>query len=335
MIKVSIIIPAIRINDYIRESMRHIIAMDYEDFEVVLLPDEQTGESFPKSRIVPTGRMGPAQKRDLALGYAEGEFLAFLDDDAYPRKDWLKRALVHFNDPSVAAVGGPAVTPPGDSFSQRVSGAVFLTSIGGGAPERYWPVGNVREIDDCPSVNLIVRRDVFEGVGGFNTAYWPGEDTKLCLDIIRAGRRIIYDPEVFVWHHRREGLIRHLKQIGRYGLHRGFFAKEFPETSRRLKYFMPTIFTVFLLTGAGLQFAKNSLLNSIYIAGVIAYAFALAVALYQISMRERNIGVTAISVLYIVLTHIWYGVSFARGLVFTRELRSALDAAANTAAGRS
>ena len=63
--KVSIIIPAIRINDYIRESMRHIIAMDYEDFEVVLLPDEQTGESFPKSLIVSTGRMGPAQKGTL------------------------------------------------------------------------------------------------------------------------------------------------------------------------------------------------------------------------------------------------------------------------------
>ena len=151
----------------------------------------------------------------------------------------------------------------------------------------------------------------------------------------KSGRRIIYDPEVFVWHHRREGLIRHLKQIGRYGPHRGFFAKEFPEISWRLKYFLPTIFTVFLLTEMGLHFAQNSLLNSIYLAGIVAYAIALAAALYQINMRERNIGVTVISVLYIILTHIWYGVSFARGLVFTRELRSALDAAANTAAGRS
>ncbi len=333
--KVSIIIPAVKINDYIRESMRHVNALDHEDFEVIILPNEAADESFPRSLIVPTGRMGPARKRDIALKHAKGEILAFLDDDAYPRRDWLKRALVHFNDPSVAAVGGPALTPPGDSFFQRVSGAVFLTDVGGGAPERYWPVGGVREIDDCPSVNLLVRRDVFESIGGFDTAYWPGEDTLLCRDIIRAGWRIIYDPDVLVWHHRREGLVRHLKQIGRYGLHRGFFARAFPETSRRLKYFMPSLFTVFLIAGAGLHFAKNNLLDSIYLAGIIAYALALAVALYQIGTRERSIGVAIMSVLYIVLTHIWYGVSFARGLVFTRELRSPLDAAADTAAGRS
>lgn len=55
----------------------------------------------------------------------------------HPRSDWLKNAVRHFDDPNIAAVGGPAVTPPDDSFWQRVSGAVFLSKIGGGCPERY------------------------------------------------------------------------------------------------------------------------------------------------------------------------------------------------------
>ena len=196
--KVDIIIPVKKINNYIYESIPIILELDYEDFGIIIFPDSFDGESFPKTKIIPTGAIGPADKRDLALLHSHADILAFLDDDAYPRKDWLKNAVLHFKDPKVAAVGGPAVTPMSDSLLQRVSGAVFLSKIGGGFPERYWPLGRVREVDDWPSVNLLVRKDMFEKVGGFNSEYWPGEDTKLCLDIIKAGGKIIYDPDVFV-----------------------------------------------------------------------------------------------------------------------------------------
>ncbi|OGR75591.1 MAG: hypothetical protein A2X40_08200 [Elusimicrobia bacterium GWC2_65_9] len=46
-------------------------------------------------------------------------------------------------------------------------------------------------------------------------------------------------------HHRRAGLPGHLKQIGAYGLHLGFFAKEYPETSRKSVYFIPSVFVLF------------------------------------------------------------------------------------------
>ena len=81
--KVSIIIPVRKINDYIRECVSYILNLDYEDFEILIFPDVGADEKFEKTRIIPTGPVGPAEKRDLALKYAEGEILAFLDDDAY------------------------------------------------------------------------------------------------------------------------------------------------------------------------------------------------------------------------------------------------------------
>ena len=46
----------------------------------------------------------------------------------------------------------------------------------------------VKALDD---VNLVVKREVFEAVGGYDSHYWPGEDTKLCLDIThKAGKKI-------------------------------------------------------------------------------------------------------------------------------------------------
>lgn len=321
---VDIIIPVKQINNYIYESIEKLLNLDYEDYGIIILPDTFNGESFPKTRIIPTGDTGPAQKRDLALRHSNADILAFIDDDAYPRKDWLQNAVRHFDDPEVAAVGGPAVTPPRDTFYQRVSGAVFLSRIGGGNTERYWPIGGVREVDDWPSVNLFVRRDVFEKVGGFDSVYWPGEDTKLCLDIVKMGKKIIYDPDVFVWHHRREGLIRHLRQIGRYGLHRGFFVKRFPETSRRFKYFIPALFATFLTVGISLLFLDNPFSSGLYYTGIGFYILALAFAFYQIQDKEKNLAISLASLPYIFLTHLWYGVRFLQGLMLTKDLKSKL-----------
>lgn len=321
---VSIIIPVKEVNDYIKESIPHILNLDYKDFEIIIFADVHAAVSFPKTTIIATGKIGPAEKRDLALKYARGSIFAFLDDDAYPRRDWLSNALRHFDNQQVAAVGGPAVTPSSDTFYQRVSGAVFLSKIGGGNPDRYWPIGGVKEVDDWPSVNLFVRRSVFEQVGGFNSDYWPGEDTKLCLDIIKAGGKIIYDPDVFVWHHRREGLIRHLRQVGGYGLHRGFFAKKFPETSKRLKYFIPSLFVLFLIVGAPLLFLGNNFFDIFFYTGIGIYVIALIIALFQIQGKEKKLAVSLVSLFYISLTHIWYGIRFLQGYLFTKELKSAL-----------
>ncbi len=322
--KVDIIIPAKQINEYIHESIPRILDLDYEEFGIIIFPDNFNNESFPETRIIATGNIGPAQKRNLALKYSNADILAFLDDDAYPRKDWLKNAVRHFRNAEVAAVGGPAVTPRSDSFLQRVSGAVFLSKVGGGYPERYWPAGKVREVDDWPSVNLLVRKDVFKEINGFNSDYWPGEDTKLCLDIIKTGKKIIYDPDVFVWHHRREGLKRHLRQIGRYGLHRGFFAKSLPETSRRLTYFIPSFFVLFLCMGIPLSFADNNLLNSLFYAGIGIYLSALLLALYEIYSREKSMAVSFAGLTYVFLSHIWYGIRFLQGFLFTNDLKSKL-----------
>src|SRR3972149_5471302 len=253
--RVTIVVPVKSFNENLAECIDRCLELDYQDFELLILPDNPTQLNYPKTKVVPTGAVGPAEKRDLSLKYANGEILAFLDDDAYPKTDWLKKAVRHFRSPQIAAVGGPAITPNSNNLYQKASAAVFESRVGaGGARSRYLPVGKVREVDDWPSVNLLVKKDVFKKMGGFNSSYWPGEDTKLCLDIIQSGKKIIYDPKVVVWHHRRHSFAAHLRQVANYALHRGYFAKKFPETSRRLPYFIPSIFAVGLVSGLILSF---------------------------------------------------------------------------------
>ena len=325
MIWFSIIIPVKAINDYVRETVPYIQQLDGPEWEIFIVTNEEEPSEWPgdeRIRLVRSGRVGPADKRDMGAKLARGEILVFLDDDSYPERNLLEVAQRYFSDPEVIAVGGPGITPPSDSFWQRVSGAVFLSRFTGGAPERYVAVGAVREVDDWPSVNLMVRKDAFLAIGGFDSKYWPGEDTKLCLKLKQTGKRILYAPDMVVWHHRRAGFGAHLKQIGGYGLHRGYFARHYPETSSRPRYFAPTAFVVnVMLTPFGpLLPAPWSAVTPLIWA---VYFLALIVGLRDISKYETW-AVSLMALFYVPITHFYYGVQFVRGYFKQGELVSKL-----------
>jgi len=227
----SIIIPVKEINDYLRESITHLLALDYNNYEILILPNEDSPSLEPefldeRVKIIASGVVSPAIKRDMGAEQAKYEYLAFLDDDAYPTLEWLKVAEKTFAKKNMAALGGPGMVPPDASKKEVVSGIFYETFIGGGGlAYRYRPVQEGFYVKDYPSVNLIINKIVFLEIGGFDNAFWPGEDTKLCLDLIQAGHDIWYEPTLLVYHHRRPTFRGHFKQVGGYGLHRGHFAK--------------------------------------------------------------------------------------------------------------
>jgi hypothetical protein len=348
--RVSIIIPVKELNAYLRESLPVLLRMGGPAFEIWLLPNDYenrpSGTLVPVSRLskdpyfttlkawntgkhrlrlMPTGAMGPAGKRDLAARKTRSEILAFLDDDAWPRKDWLEKALPYF-DGDADAVGGPAVTPLGAGALEEGLGLVFETLLGGGTQRyRYRPVGAPAWVDDFPSVNLLVRRKAFLSAGGFDSPYWPGEDTQFCLAFVKAGYRIRYAPDVFVWHHRRPDVSSHLRQVGAYGLHRGFFVKRFPETSRRPAYFAPSLF----LAGVALGWLPALLWSPwlpVYLVGHALYhLFNLGNVAWLTAGRPlpRRLRLIALTASMVFITHLVYGLHFLRGLA-TRNLKSRL-----------
>jgi len=308
------------------ESIRYCQKLDYPDYEIISLPDEYDGPPWEKTQVIPTGKnTSPGYKRDLGAQHATGEILAFLDDDAFPVPSWLtKAAEVFLSDESIGAVGGPAVTPDSDSLSQQASGLIYSSALVGGSYRfRYIPQER-REVDDYPTCNLLVRKDVFDAVGGFDTGFWPGEDTKLCLEIThRMNKKIIYDPEVLVYHHRRRMYKPHLRQLWNYGLHRGHFVKRFPETSFRVSYFLPMVWVLGVLLG-WLGFFIHPVIGYFYL-GVIGFyllvALGTSISAANLVTKKDNISILK---LYgyiftgLVASHLVYGLWFIKGLMVNK-----------------
>ena len=312
--RVSIIIAAKDFNHYAQEAIERCRNLNYPDFEIIFLPDPPCQIPYEEVKVVPTGPVVPSKKRDLGVAASSGQIIAFLDDDAYPVRDWLMNAARYFNDPDIAAIGGPAATPEEDSTMQKASGAIYASlMMGGNQGYRYIPK-TYREVDDYPTCNLIVKKSDFEKVGGFNTNFWPGEDTFLCLKLTRElKRKIVYDPDVLVYHHRRPLFLPHLRQIKSYGLHRGYFVKRFPKTSLRISYFLPTLLILGLSLG-WLTVFSYPMLFSIYLLGLGIYltmAFLTGLKSFRLKMA---LGIFS----GIILSHFTYGICFIKGLMSRR-----------------
>jgi Glycosyltransferase like family 2 len=309
----TVVIPLHRDNPKFRRCLAECQELDYEDFEILVVSDGDV--NLPTGvRLLRTGSeldTSPAEKRDLAITETAGGFLAFIDDDAYPRQDWLRRALELFEDPTVGALGGPGLTPPQSRFGQRASGAFYESWLGSG-PYRYrFRQGAGRDVDDYPAYNLVIRWEAAEAVAGWGTGFYGGEDTVICLELIRAGWRIAYDPELVVYHYRREIWGPHLRQIGNVGLHRGYFVKAYPETSLRLSYFLPTFGTaaLALLMGASLVSATGRRLLAFGMGTYLVSGFALGLVEHDDAPVALLLPAVALA------SHVTYGVQFVRGLL--------------------
>jgi GT2 family glycosyltransferase len=316
-LKISIIIPLHICGERFLRDFSHIRSLEYPDFEILIVADEPNLDAVKRLErpglinIISTGEQltGPAEKRDMAIEKASGSICAFIDDDAYPRPDWLRNVVKYFEDPEVGAVGGPGITPPEDSLTAQASGAVYASPLGSGQTLHRFIQRKGREVEDYPAYNLFVRTELLKKIGGFATTYYGGEDTKLCLEIIRTGKKILYRPDVVIFHHRRPLFFGHLKQIANVGLHRGYFAKMYPETSWRLFYFLPSILVMTLAFGLVLSMFSNIIAATL----LLSFAGYFAVALVS-TMPTSRLSVALLGATGIMLSHFVYGCAFIRGL---------------------
>ena len=314
----SVIVACPGDSEVLRRLIEALKAQTYRNFEVIFLPDRLLvrPETNYRFRIIATGAVRPARKRNMGALASNGDVLVFIDDDAYPREDWLATAAARFADPQIHALGGPGLTPPEDPPEAQLSGAIFASPlVSGNFRCRYFIQGPLRRVEDFPSCNLFVRKSAFESIKGFREDFWPGEDTLLCADLQQNGFSLWYEPRVVVYHHRRKVFAPHLRQVGRYALHRGYFARRIGLNSRRLSYMIPALFVLGLVGGIPLSLLW-SCLWWVYLP-VVGLYFILTMA--DALLEAPSIRSIAPFWWGLVATHLWYGVRFIQG-VFARKM---------------
>jgi glycosyltransferase involved in cell wall biosynthesis len=151
-----------------------------------------------KTVIEPQAGLGRARNRGWTI--AQGEIVAFTDDDCYPARDFLSSVVRSFEEERLLGfIGGRILLhDPGDypiTIQEKASRQVIL-------PGEFLPA------DLIQGANFAFRRTALESVGGFDQRFgsgtpFPCEDADVMARMLARGWPGAYDPRLLVYHHHR------------------------------------------------------------------------------------------------------------------------------------
>ena len=222
--KASVIMPVERLGGDAERAIASVLAQQAPfPFELIVVsahPLEGVGKAGVRNVVEPN--RNPATRRNRAVSVADGEVLAFIDDDAQPAPGWLATACAYFDEHSdVLAIGGPDPAPAGSPVPELISDTLLATRwIGSGVAchESRRGIFDLRRPGDIALVNLFVRRTAFTGFD--EEIGYIGEDTRLIEGLMLRGR-VVYHDGVVVFHRRRAFPGPYLRQRWRYRVKSG------------------------------------------------------------------------------------------------------------------
>jgi len=309
---VSIIIPALNEEGRIEKCLSSINDLDAPEgiFEIILIDNgssDRTGEIAKglgaQVYSITTGTI--SRLRNYGALKAKGEIFAFVDADCVVSKDWLKYALKELENESVGATGSNYQVPDQSTWVSKAWGF------------------NMRELKDrgetnwIQSGNLIIKRDVFNLVGGFDEHLSVCEDSDICYRIKDEGYKIMSNLAISSYH------LQFAETLG------GFFKKElwhgkdilrvFLKSKNKKRYSKIFVFTIFFFISLFSCFIFI-LFGYLKLAmlGLIAMAILSFILAVKLSLKKKEFRyITALTVLFLT-----FGIARATSLIAFRNSRN-------------
>lgn len=222
--KISIIVPSRLRGDTQLACLREILEKTtYPNFEMLVLVNQpgplDAGQRAAAAQLAGYGNLRVETVESKTFNYSAvnnigaarttGEFICLLNDDVAPMQgDWLDRMVGFFADPNCGIVGAklfyPNLTTQHGGVIMGLSGLVEHANrfLPRGEPGYAWRAELDQELSAVTGACLLVRREVFEKVGGldegFPTAF---NDIDFCLRVRESGSGIVFAASVEMIHH--------------------------------------------------------------------------------------------------------------------------------------
>jgi glycosyltransferase involved in cell wall biosynthesis len=220
---ISIVVPTYNRPQALARCLGSIASLDYSSdrFEVIVVDD---GSSYPLQEIISEfsgsfqihylaqDNLGPATARNAGAHLAQGEFLAFVDDDCVLSPRWLSRMAEAAGGSTMYLFGGHTDNALAEniyaSASQMLVDFLYDHFLSRESPLRFFT-----------SNNLMVERDHFIRIGGFHPGFAlaAAEDRELSYRWLAEGGDLKFVPEAVVCHYHQMTLWSYCRQHFNYG----------------------------------------------------------------------------------------------------------------------
>jgi poly-beta-1,6-N-acetyl-D-glucosamine synthase len=216
---VSVIMPVFNEGPVIRASLSSLLALDYPHFEVIVVDDGSSDQSYAKAvllglknpnlnvRVLSKPNGGKADALNHGLAHAHGEIVVCVDGDGVVDSQALTHLVRHFSDPNVGAVAGNVRVA---NYKGFWSGMQALEYVQG--------YGLLKRAQNAAHVVLVVpgplgafRKQAIANVGAYESDTFA-EDYDLTVKLLGAGWHVLYEPAAQVFTEAPESLADLIKQ---------------------------------------------------------------------------------------------------------------------------
>jgi cellulose synthase/poly-beta-1,6-N-acetylglucosamine synthase-like glycosyltransferase len=220
--------------DLLERQLESLAKLEYPDYDVIVVDNApkttrtwQVCQKFQFVRYVMEPRKGLDYARNTGWRVSTKQVIAYTDDDACVDRYWLQGLGQNYADPHVKCVTGTTFPMELESVAQE-----HFEKYGGmqrgfqrrvykpGTWNTFYPLGSGRF---GAGVNLSLRREWLEQMGGFDEALDVGSVARGCGDLdimartLRDGGWLVYDPAAVVWHQHRRTMRELRRQMFDYG----------------------------------------------------------------------------------------------------------------------
>ncbi len=312
---VSIIIPCLNSERTILLCLKSIFRMNYPEdrFEVILVDNGSTDGTLDLIRgfnacfFVRPG-VTISALRNFGARHSRGDIFAFLDSDCVVPKSWLRNALKLVKDKSIGVAGCGYGLPDNPGW---VIKAWYL-------PASVSP----KEVSFVPAGSMVVPRDVFNSIQGFDERLITGEDYDLCQRVRAKGYRIIASSLAQVAHlDSTDTILKFLKKEIWYG--RGMLPSFSPEKLLNRTIIFCHLFALFLIlmVSALLLLCKGLFLTSSF----IIFSLLLISASYRIFMKANCTRMKYFPQLIVLYFFYYLGRSFSLIQIYKEAFQSSFS----------
>jgi GT2 family glycosyltransferase len=219
---VTVVVPTRDAADHLERCLDSIFERSsYPSLSVVLVDTGTTEpealalfDRHPVEVITSDGPFNFSRVNNLAVERTGGAYVVFLNNDTEVQSpEWLEAMVVLAEAPDAGAVGPLLLYPNGTVqhagvvLGLRGTADHIMRGFPGDADGYAGSLSCTREVSAVTAACMLVRREVFLEVGGFDEHYGTHyQDVDLCLRLRLGGRRNLYTPRAVVRHH--EGATR-------------------------------------------------------------------------------------------------------------------------------
>ncbi len=199
--KVSIIVPAYNEEENIGETLESLLALDYPDFEIIVVDDGSTDGTYEvakkyegdRVKVIRQENRGKGAALNTGIRNARGEILACMDADSVVEPDALRKMIPFFQDPRVMAVTANMMVKHPKNLIQGIQYVEYaLNSV----MRRALAFLNAQYV--TPGPFSLYRREFFEKHGYFREDDIT-EDMEMGMRITYAGYRIENAVDAYVY----------------------------------------------------------------------------------------------------------------------------------------